>query len=151
NKNIVVSMMISGALSGLAGVTQYIGNASNMQIGVMPSQGFDGIAVSLLGANNPIGIFISAIFFGLLYSGKGFMNANTSIPPEIADTIIAIIIYFAAISAAVPIIVNKIKHKRAIANAKKTGDSGIGILPSENANDEIKSNNVEEINDKEEK
>ena len=157
NKNIVVSMMISGALSGLAGVTQYIGNASNMQIGVMPTQGFDGIAVSLLGANNPIGIFISAIFFGILYSGKGFMNANTSIPPEIADTIIAIIIYFAAISAAVPIIVNNIKHKRAIANAKKARDSGDSISPSENANDEIKldneeeKNNLEEINDKEEK
>src|SRR5471030_2711112 len=145
NKNIIVSMMISGSLSGLAGVTQYIGNASNMQIGVMPSQGFDGIAVSLLGANNPVGIFISAIFFGLLYSGKGFMNANTSIPPEIADTIIAIIIYFAAISAAVPIIVNKIKHKRAIKNANKAGDSGIGILPSENENNEIKLNNIEEI------
>jgi simple sugar transport system permease protein len=151
NKNIIVSMMISGSLSGLAGVTQYIGNASNMQIGVMPTQGFDGIAVSLLGANNPIGIFISAIFFGILYSGKGFMNANTSIPPEIADTIIAIIIYFAAISAAVPIIVNKIKYKRAIANTKKTAASGTGILPSENTNDEIESNNVEEINDKEEK
>lgn len=40
----------------------------------------------------------SAIFFGLLYSGKGFMNAMTQIPPEIADTIIAIIIYFAATS-----------------------------------------------------
>ena len=145
NKNIVVSMMISGALSGLAGVTQYIGNASNMQIGVMPSQGFDGIAVSLLGANNPVGIFISAIFFGVLYSGKGFMNANTSIPPEIADTIIAIIIYFAAISAAVPMIVNKIKYKRAIANAKKTGDSGDCISPSENVNNEIKLNNEEEI------
>ncbi len=144
NKNIIVAMMISGALSGLAGVTQYIGNASNMQIGVMPSQGFDGIAVSLLGANNPVGIFISAIFFGLLYSGKGFMNANTSIPPEIADTIIAIIIYFAAISAAVPIIVNKLKHKRAIANAKKAGTSGSGILPSENANDETALNDVEE-------
>lgn len=150
NKNIVIAMMISGALSGLAGVTQYIGNASNIQIGVMPSQGFDGIAVSLLGANSPLGIFISAIFFGLLYSGKGFMNANTSIPPEIADTIIAIIIYFAAISAAVPIIVNKIKHKRDATNAKKAGDSGIGILPTENAKSEIKLSNKEEINSTEE-
>ena len=85
------------------------------------------------------------------------MNANTSIPPEIADTIIAIIIYFAAISAAVPMIVNNIKHKRAIANAKKARDSGDSISPSENANDEIKldneeeKNNLEEINDKEEK
>lgn len=146
NKNIIIAMMISGALSGLAGVTQYIGNASNIQIGVMPSQGFDGIAVSLLGANSPIGIFISAIFFGLLYSGKGFMNANTSIPPEIADTIIATIIYFAAISAAVPIIINKIKHKRATVNIKKIGDDSYGILPSENTNNEIKLNNEEEGN-----
>lgn len=112
NKNIIVSMMISGALSGLAGVAQYVGNASNIQIGVMPSQGFDGIAVSLLGANTPIGVLLSAVFFGLLYSGKGFMNANTSIPPEIADTIIATIIYFAATSAVVPRIVNRFKHKK---------------------------------------
>ena len=46
-----------------------------MQIGVMPSQGFDGIAVALLGANNPIGVLFSALFFGILYVGKGFMNA----------------------------------------------------------------------------
>lgn len=127
NKNIALSMMIAGALSGLAGVAQYIGNSSNMQIGIMPSQGFDGIAVSLLGANNPFGVLVSAIFFGLLYSGKGFMNVNTSIPPEIADTIIAIIIYFAAISAAVPMIVNKFKHRK----AAKAGESGSGILPDE--------------------
>lgn len=118
NKNVVAAMMIAGALSGLAGVTQYVGNASNIQIGVMPTQGFDGIAVSLLGANNPLGVLISAIFFGLLYSGKGFMNANTAIPPEIADTIIATIIYFAATSAVVPMIVKKIKAKKAIRNAE---------------------------------
>lgn len=149
NKNIIVSMMIAGALSGLAGVTQYIGNASNIQIGVMPSQGFDGIAVSLLGANNPVGIFISAIFFGLLYSGKGFMNANTSIPPEIADTIIATIIYFAAISAAVPIIVNKIKQKRAMASTRKAGSDGVGILPSENVDNEATVNNAKEVDNAE--
>lgn len=69
-----------------------------MQIGVLPSQGFDGIAVSLLGVNSPWGVFFASIFFGLLHSGKGFMNAMTMIPPEIADTIIATIIYFAATS-----------------------------------------------------
>ncbi|OPJ58536.1 ABC transporter permease [Clostridium chromiireducens] len=150
NKNIIIAMMISGGLSGLAGVAQYVGNASNIQIGIMPSQGFDGIAVSLLGANNPIGILVSAIFFGLLYSGKGFMNANTSIPPEIADTIIAIIIYFAAISAAVPIVVNKIKHRRAMAAANKAGNTGgTGILPNENASNESTLSSDEEVDDSE--
>ncbi|MDI6706044.1 MAG: ABC transporter permease [Bacillota bacterium] len=98
NRNIVLSMMIAGALAGLGGAAFYVGYASNIQIGVLPSQGYDGIAVSLLGTNSPWGVFGAAIFFGLLHSGKGFMNAMTKIPPEIADTIIATIIYFSATS-----------------------------------------------------
>ena len=95
---IILSMVIAGALSGVGGMTLYCGYGTNLQIGILPSQGFDGIAVALLGANSPWGVMAAALFFGLLYSGKGFMNAMTSIPPEIADTIIATIIYFAATS-----------------------------------------------------
>ena len=98
NRNIIFSMMISGALSGLAGLTYYAGYSLNMQINVMPAQGFDGIAVALLGAGNSMGVALSALFFGILHVGKGFMSANTSVPPEIADTIIAVIIYFTATS-----------------------------------------------------
>lgn len=98
NRNVILSMAIAGALAGLGGATFYVGFASNMQIGVLPAQGFDGIAVALLGANSPWGVFAGAIFFGVLHTGKGFMNAMTAIPPEIADTIIATIIYFAATS-----------------------------------------------------
>ncbi len=94
--SIIFSMMIAGGLAGLGGAVFYLGYASNMQIGVLPSQGFDGIAVSLLGGNSPWGVLGSAIFLGGLHSGKGLMNAMTRIPPEIADTIIATIIYFSA-------------------------------------------------------
>lgn len=98
NRNIILSMMIAGSLSGLAGVSYYCGYSLNMQIGVMPSQGFDGIAVALLGASTSSGVALSALFFGMLHVGKGFMSANTRVPPEIADTIIAVIIYFTATS-----------------------------------------------------
>jgi simple sugar transport system permease protein len=98
NGNIVLSMMISGALSGLGGWTLYTGYASSVQIGVMPAIGFDGIAVALLGATTPIGVVLAALFFGVLQSGKGFMSAMTDIPPDIGDVIIAVIIYFAATS-----------------------------------------------------
>jgi general nucleoside transport system permease protein len=97
-RNMALSLGISGALAGLAGATFYVGYAVNMQIGVLPSQGMDAIAVALLGANSPLGVVLAALFFGVLHSGKGFMNAMTGIPPEIGDTIIAIIIYFAATS-----------------------------------------------------
>lgn len=112
NKNIILSMMIAGGLAGLAGVTHYAGNANCLQIGVLPSQGFDGIAVALLGSSTPIGAFLAALFFGLLYSGRGFMSAMTSIPPEIADTIIATIIYFAATSILVENQLNKFINKK---------------------------------------
>jgi len=98
NRHIVASMAISGALAGLGGATLYVGYASSMQIGILPAIGFDGIAVALLASNSPLGVVGSAVFFGILQSGKGFMNAMTKIPPEIGDTIIATIIYFAATS-----------------------------------------------------
>lgn len=125
NRNIVLSMLISGALAGLGGVALYAGNASSMQIGVLPSQGYDGIAVALLGANSPIGVFFAAVLFGLLYSGTGFMNAMTEIPPEIANTIIAIIIYFAATSVLIERLISKNKKRRANINesAVKKGES----------------------------
>lgn len=112
NRNIVISMMIAGALSGLAGAIQYTGNSNIMQIGVMPSQGFDGIAVALLGASNPIGVFFSALFFGVLYVGKGFMNAAVKVPPELADTIMATIIYFAATSMIMDKVIKRFKKSK---------------------------------------
>lgn len=101
NARMVLSMGIAGALAGLAGGVFYAGYAATMQIGILPSQGFDGIAVALLGASTPWGVWVSGLFFGVLHTGKGFMTAMTRIPPEIADTIIATIIYFAATSVLV--------------------------------------------------
>ncbi len=113
NRGIIVSMLIAGGLAGLGGVAEFTGNASNIQIGKLPTQGFDGIAVALLANNAPLGVLFAAVFFGLLYSGRGFMNAMTDVPPEIADSIIAIIIYFAATSILIERLVRKLLRIRA--------------------------------------
>lgn len=125
NQGIILSMLISGGLAGLGGVAQYAGNASNLQIGVLPAQGFDGIAVALLGANAPLGVLAAALFFGILYAGKGFMNAMTSIPPEIADSIIAIIIYFAATSVLFERLLRKYKKGSSNKNFGTPKDSEV--------------------------
>lgn len=134
NRNVVISMMIAGGLAGLAGLTYYTGYSRNMQIGVMPSQGFDGIAVALLGASNPIGVVFSSLFFGILQSGKGFMNAMTNVPPEIADTIIAVIIYFTATSVLFKKMWDKLFHKIQMKNEKKL----LGLKENETAREEVK-------------
>ena len=93
--SIMISMAIAGALSGLAGLTYYCGYSEIMEMGKIPNEGFDGIAVALLGNCSPLGVFFSAIFFGILKMGRGSLAA-TGIPTEIADTIIATVIYFTA-------------------------------------------------------
>jgi simple sugar transport system permease protein len=134
NRNVIISMMIAGGLAGLAGLTYYTGYSRNMQIGVMPSQGFDGIAVALLGASNPIGVVFSALFFGILQSGKGFMNAMTNVPPEIADTIIAVIIYFTATSVLFRKMWDALFHRILMKNELKAKDSTV----NEKAPEEVK-------------
>lgn len=96
NRNIVLSMVIAGALAGIAGLTYYAGYSGHMEIGKLPSQGYDGIAVALLGSSTPVGSLLAALFFGILQNGKGFMQSMTGVPPEIGDLIIGFIIYGAA-------------------------------------------------------
>ena len=124
NRNVIISMMIAGGLAGLAGMTYYTGYSRNIQIGVLPSMGFDGIAVALLGASNPIGVFFSGLFFGMLQSGKGFMNAMTEVPPEIADTIIATIIYFTATSVLFSKFWDKVGRRRKERERSRTDAAG---------------------------
>lgn len=126
NKNTIISMIIAGALAGLSGITFYAGYVSNMQIGVMPTQGFDGIAVSLLAANSPIGCIFSALFLAVLNTGKGFMNAMLPIPPEIADIIISIIIYFAATAKLIDLYMDKIIGFFRKILIKKGGGENVG-------------------------
>ena len=110
-KSIMISMAIAGALAGLAGLTYYCGYSNLMEMGKMPNEGFDGIAVGLLGNCSPIGVFFAAIFFGALKMGKGSLAA-TGIPTELADTIIATIIYFTATSVIIASFWKNIFKKR---------------------------------------
>ena len=78
---------------------------------------------------SPVGIFFSAIFFGILKMGRGSLAA-TGIPTEIADTIIATIIYFTATNVILASFWNRIFHSRfakkeeaAAAAMRKKGDS----------------------------
>lgn len=107
-KNTILAMAIAGALAGLAGVSYYCGYSASIRIGVQPSQGFDGIAVALLGNLSPVGVIFASAFFAVLQTGKGYMNAMVHVAPEIADTILSIIIYFAAISKLVDLYFDKI-------------------------------------------
>jgi len=99
NGNIMKAMMISGALAGLAGVTYYLGYFGSIQPRVLASTGFDAIAVSLLGGNQPIGIVFASLLITVLSKGSTYMNSASGVQSEIANVITGIILLFCACNA----------------------------------------------------
>lgn len=98
-KNIVMAMIFSGALAGLAGVTYYLGYFGSIQPKVLPSAGFDAIAVSLLANSNPIGIIFSSFLITVISKGSTYMNSASGLESEIASVITGVILLFAACGA----------------------------------------------------
>lgn len=97
-RNIVMSMLISGAIAGLAGALVYLADGIDLKPeNVILSQGFTGIAISLLGLNTPIGALIAGLFYGSLLQG-GYYLQLLNFKPEIIDIIISVIIYVSALS-----------------------------------------------------
>lgn len=93
-RTIILSMIISGALAGLGGVVEGLGTFENVYVqSTSLTIGFDGMAVSLLASNNPIGIIFAAFLFGVLNVGAPGMNI-AGIPPELVKVVTASIIFF---------------------------------------------------------
>ena len=68
-RQVMLAMMISGALAGLVGVNELAGVQHRLLLDYVVGAGFTGIAVSLIGRNHPVGIVLAALLFGALYQG----------------------------------------------------------------------------------
>ncbi|QDP40240.1 ABC transporter permease [Radiobacillus deserti] len=110
--NIILAMVISGGVAGLAGAMEGLGT-----FGYMPTHsaftnlGFDGIAVALLGGNNAFGVIIAAFLFGVLKIGSLNMPTAAEVPSELVEIVIALIIFFVASSYIIRWAILKLKKE----------------------------------------
>ena len=110
-KNMVMAMLISGALSGLAGATYYLGYFCSMQPKVLAATGYDSIAGALLGNSNPVGILFSSFLISVMGKGSTYMSSTAGLDAEIASVITGLILLFSACSAYIQYLVKKSKDK----------------------------------------
>ena len=116
-RTIILSMIIAGALAGLGGLVY---GANYQGVGNFVSQsasldiGFNGMAVALLGENNPVGIFFAAILFSILQTGGPYMSQD-SIPPQMSSIVMATIIFFIAIRYVIQNLMPKAKKVAEVA------------------------------------
>jgi len=95
---IVRTMTISGMVAGLAGAMfaiMILGYYSDPNS--FPTFGFDAIAVSLLGANNPLAVVPAGILFGGLDAGGQYIGFTLDVPSELVDGVIGLIVLFVAV------------------------------------------------------
>jgi len=86
----VAAMAISGALAGLGGTNFVLGYKHFFELGFPGGVGFLGIAVALVGRNQPLGVVLAALVFGAL--SHGGLAINQRVPKELVDILEAIVI-----------------------------------------------------------
>ncbi|MDR2479661.1 MAG: ABC transporter permease [Treponema sp.] len=96
NRQFVITMFISGALAGLAGGIEVLGVHKYFIKGFSPGYGYDGLAIAVLGQNDPAGVFAAALLYGALRSGAQVMDRATRIPKDFVVVLQALIIIFVA-------------------------------------------------------
>jgi simple sugar transport system permease protein len=98
---IVLTMILSGALAGLAGAIEVTGLNYRHELGFSTGYGFDAIAIALLGKTHPLGVVLAAILFGAMRNGATLMQFRTQIPVDVISVIQALILLFVAADAIV--------------------------------------------------
>ena len=95
-RQIVCSMMISGALAGLAGVTYYLGYTNQILPKTLAGMGYDAIATALLGNSSPLGAILSSMLITVFQNGSNYMSSTLGVAKEIASVITGILLLFSA-------------------------------------------------------
>lgn len=94
-RTIMTTALISGALAGLAAAMEIMGAQHKVIENFLLNAGFDGIPVALIGQLHPLGVLLSALFFGSLRAGANKMQIITGVPVSIVFVIQSLAILFA--------------------------------------------------------
>jgi ABC-type uncharacterized transport system permease subunit len=97
---IVVAMIVSGVIAGIAGAVQVLGVNERFIDRFSPGFGFTGIAVALLGRNTAIGCVLAALFFGGLSNGSAMMQLFSDIPLDLVNLIAGLVMILAVVDFA---------------------------------------------------
>ena len=92
------TMALSGALAGIGGLNYVLGYKHYYEESFASGAGFLGIAVAIVGRNNPLGVVLAAFVFATM--SQGGLAVNAVVPKQIVDVLQAVVII--AVAASVP-------------------------------------------------
>lgn len=121
---ILKTFAMSGAIAGIIGAIEVTAIQRRLLAGFNPGFGFDGIVVSLLAYNNPLGIIFSGAFFGALRNGGINMERMTDVPSAVTEIVMGFIILTISANFIMPKLFRRFKKDKADKIGKIDADSG---------------------------
>jgi len=86
------AFLLSGAVAGLVGLSDLTAYFGYLDIDFPRGYGFNGIAVALLGRNDPLGVVAAALLFGFLERGAEGVQALAGVPMEVITILESVMI-----------------------------------------------------------
>jgi len=97
-KSLLLAMLLSGGMAGLAGMAEVSGILHRLQEGIAAGAGFSAFILVALAGGNPFGIIVTGLLLGALLTG-GTSAQTMGVPPQIADILQGLILFFALASS----------------------------------------------------
>ena len=105
----MLSMLLSGALAGLAGSLDLAGSAYRLYSTYSPGYGGTGITVALLANNNPWAVVLSGLLFAAMKNGAVMMQTTASVSSELVSLLQGLIIFFICSENLISYFLRKVK------------------------------------------
>jgi len=126
-RTIVQAFMLSGGLAGLGGAVEVLGVHGRYFDSFSPGYGFDSIAVALLGALNPFGVAVAALFFGMLRAGSIRLQSDAGVSRDMVTVISGLVVACVALTPLVRRLRSGATHRRRGRPTEPSDGASIGL------------------------
>jgi simple sugar transport system permease protein len=96
-KMVIVAMLLSGAVAGLVNMPVLLGEAHNYSLNTPSGIGFTGIAIALLGRNNPVGIVFASLLWAFLDTSSNILQIN-NVPQSVVQIAEGVVVLSAVVA-----------------------------------------------------
>ena len=90
NRTLMSAAIVSGALAGMAGVSEVAGLKGYLTSDLSPGFGYTGIVVAMLAGLSPLGVIVAALFIASVFVGADSMSRAMGVSSYLADLVVSL-------------------------------------------------------------